>query len=48
MDPYARFQPLFILPSGSPSGAMLRAQVMCSAYLDADKWVQARSSVGAG
>jgi hypothetical protein len=27
--------------SGSPSGAVLRAHTMCSAYPDADKWVQA-------
>jgi hypothetical protein len=27
--------------SGSPSGAALRAHTTCSAYPDADKWVQA-------
>jgi hypothetical protein len=27
--------------SGSPSGAALRAHTACSAYPDADKWVQA-------
>jgi hypothetical protein len=27
--------------SDSPSGAALRAHTVCSAYLDADKWVQA-------
>jgi hypothetical protein len=27
--------------SGSPSGAALHAHFMCSAYPDADKWVQA-------
>jgi hypothetical protein len=42
MDPYARCQPLFILPSKrQPIGRGLRAHITCSAYLDADKWVWA-------
>jgi hypothetical protein len=42
MDPYARFQPLFILPSKrQPIRHGASCHVACSAYPDADKWVQA-------
>jgi hypothetical protein len=41
MDPYARFQPLFILPSKrQPIGHDASCHVTCSTYPDADKWVQ--------